>query len=163
YSLSVTYAFDGPQLLGTGGALRRGLTQLGEIFWVTYGDTLLTVPMKEVEESYRASGLRALMTVLHNRDRWDRSNVAVAAGMVVEYRKGSALGTFEHIDYGMSILPIAAFEAFPPDRAFDLEEVLSGLVAARELAAFEVQERFYEIGTPESYAETVAFFSTTMR
>jgi NDP-sugar pyrophosphorylase family protein len=100
------------------------------------------------------------MTVLRNCDRWDRSNVAVADGMVVEYRKGAAPGTFEYIDYGMSIVPAEAFEELPADRPFDLQQVLSGFVAANELAAFEVQERFYEIGTPESYRETAAYLES---
>ena len=44
------------------------------------------------------------MTVFRNRDAWDASNVALRGGMVGEYRKGAPRGTYEYIDYGMSIL-----------------------------------------------------------
>src|SRR5262245_36584726 len=35
--LHVDYSHDGDRLLGTGGALRRALPLLGELFWVLYG------------------------------------------------------------------------------------------------------------------------------
>src|SRR5271170_419641 len=41
--LSLQYSFDGPRLLGTGGALRRALPMLGEVFWVMYGDSYMDV------------------------------------------------------------------------------------------------------------------------
>ena len=41
FGLHVEYAFDGPQLLGTAGALRRALPMLGDAFAVIYGDSYL--------------------------------------------------------------------------------------------------------------------------
>src|SRR4249920_371008 len=43
FGLRVEYVFDGPKLLGTAGALRRALPQLGDAFAVTYGDSYLPV------------------------------------------------------------------------------------------------------------------------
>ena len=43
WGVRLRYAFDGPALLGTGGALRRALPLLGEAFFVLYGDSYLTV------------------------------------------------------------------------------------------------------------------------
>jgi NDP-sugar pyrophosphorylase family protein len=76
---------------------------------------------------------------------------------VAEYRKGAPPGTYEYIDYGMSILTAGAFASFPPGTAFDLAEVLQSLIAAGELAAFEVQERFYEIGSEAGFEEADAY------
>jgi hypothetical protein len=75
---------------------------------------------------------------------------------VTEYRKGAPPGTFEYIDYGMSILTSGAFAPFPPGTTFDLAEVLQSLIAAGELAGFEVEERFYEIGSEAGFRETDA-------
>src|SRR2546428_105622 len=88
------------------------------------------------------SGRQGLMTVFRNCDAWDSSNVALREGLVAEYRKGAAPGTYEYIDYGMSILTAGAFAPFPPGTPFDLARVLQSLIAAGELAAFEVEERF---------------------
>src|SRR2546426_5413320 len=63
YGLDIELLPDGDQLLGTGGAVRRALPQLGDVFWVTYGDTYLSVPMVEVEEVFRRAGRQGLMTV----------------------------------------------------------------------------------------------------
>ena len=44
------------------------------------------------------------MTVLHNRDRWEPSNVSVAASSSSSYAKGAPAGTHEYIDYGYLLL-----------------------------------------------------------
>jgi NDP-sugar pyrophosphorylase family protein len=136
--------------------VRRALPQLGDAFWVTYGDTYLSVPMAEVEETFCRAGRQGLMTVFRNRDAWDSSNVALREGLVAEYRKGAPPGTYEYIDYGMSILTSGAFAPFPSGTTFDLAEVLQSLIAAGELAGFEVEERFYEIGSEIGFQETDA-------
>jgi NDP-sugar pyrophosphorylase family protein len=156
YGLHLDIVPDGAGLLGTGGAVRRALPQLGDAFWVTYGDTYLSVPMAEVEETFCRAGRQGLMTVFRNRDAWDASNVALREGLVAEYRKGAAPGTYEYIDYGMSILTAGAFAPFPSGTTFDLAEVLQSLIAAGELAGFEVEERFYEIGSETGFQETDA-------
>src|SRR4051812_21922737 len=43
HGVVVRYAHDGPRLLGTGGALRRAVPLLGEVFWVMYGDSYLDI------------------------------------------------------------------------------------------------------------------------
>ncbi|HWD08718.1 MAG TPA: NTP transferase domain-containing protein [Actinomycetota bacterium] len=154
YGLEVAVVLDGEVLLGTGGAVRRALPELGEVFWVTYGDTLLSVPVAAAEAAFRSTRRPGLMTVLENHDAWDLSNVAVSGDLVVEYRKGAPPGTFAFIDYGMVILTRAAVASFPEGAPFDLAEVLHGLVHGRQLTAFAVTERFHEIGSDAGYVET---------
>jgi len=154
FGLEVDYAFDGPKLLGTGGAIRAALDRLPAEFWVTYGDTLLQVPIEAVEEPFLASSLTACMTVLRNRDRWETSNVAVAGGLVAAYEKGATPGTYDHIDYGMILFRRAAFERFASGEVFDLAHLLTLLVRDRQLGSFEVEDRFYDIGTEERYQST---------
>src|SRR6187431_438884 len=64
FGLEVRYSYDGPKLLGTGGALKRALPLLGERFFILYGDSFLPVDFGAVEAAFRASGKPALMTVL---------------------------------------------------------------------------------------------------
>jgi NDP-sugar pyrophosphorylase family protein len=93
------------------------------------------------------------MTVLRNRDQWQPSNTSVVAGRVAAYTKGDPPGTHEFIDYGYMLLPVTALGDTDAE-AFDLYVVLQKLITARELAAFEVYERFHDIGTPEALEET---------
>jgi NDP-sugar pyrophosphorylase family protein len=62
-----------------------------------------------------------------------------------------------HIDYGLGVLTDRAFDSFPSDQPFDLAAVYRRLLEQDDLAAVEVFERFYEIGSPEGLEETRAF------
>lgn len=154
FGLDVEYAFDGPKLLGTGGAIRAALDRLPAEFWVTYGDTLLQVPIEAVEERFLSSSLMACMTVLRNGDRWETSNVAIEGGLVAAYEKGAPPGKYDYIDYGMILFRRAAFERFPSGEVLDLADLLTLLVRDRQLGWFEVEDRFYDIGTEERYQAT---------
>jgi N-acetyl-alpha-D-muramate 1-phosphate uridylyltransferase len=159
WELSIEYAFDGQPLLGTGGALKRALPALGDAFFVLYGDSLLTCDLAAVERAFVASGRAGLMTVFRNNDRWDRSNVQFEEGRLLRYDKAHHTHAMQHIDYGLGVLTARALLPFPDDQPFDLAPVYQQLLAADELAAIEVSDRFYEIGSPEGLEETRAFLA----
>jgi NDP-sugar pyrophosphorylase family protein len=152
----VAYSYDGPELDGTLGAVRRALPLLGERFLVLYGDTYLRIDYRAAAAQWRASGLPAMMTVLHNEDRWDRSNVLYRDGLVVRYDKRSPTPEMNWIDYGLGGLTLQALERADEDER-DLAALYERLAAEGELLGIEASERFYEIGTPESLAETERF------
>jgi NDP-sugar pyrophosphorylase family protein len=58
-----------------------------------------------------------------------------------------------HIDYGVSVFQATVFNAYPADTPFDLAEVMGRLVREKQLAGYEVRERFYEIGSLAGLAE----------
>jgi NDP-sugar pyrophosphorylase family protein len=174
WGVRLRYVFDGPRRLGTGGAIRNALRELGEAFFVLYGDSYLECDYAAVERAFRASGKRGLMTVCRNDDRWDRSNVLLEHGRIVRYDKKHRTPDMRHIDYGLGVFRADAFVAQgdgglgdagaeAPDckesteSAFDLATVYQDLVARDDLAGFEVRGRFYEIGSPEGLAETRAY------
>lgn len=159
WNLSLDYVFDGETLLGTGGALKRALPELGEAFFVLYGDSLLTCDLAAVERAFLATRCAGLMTVLRNDDRWDRSNVHYEDGRLLRYDKTHQTPDMRHIDYGLGVLTSRALATFPPDHPFDLALVYQRLLADNELAAFEVSERFYEIGSREGLEETRAYLT----
>lgn len=153
----ITYVFDGPVALGTGGALRRALSELGEAFFVLYGDSYLDCDYRAVERVFTASGKSGLMTVCRNDDQWDRSNVLMENGRIIRYDKVAPTPDMQHIDYGLGVFKASAFdpERAPARRgAFDLASLYQDLLAADDLASFEVPARFYEIGSPSGLAAT---------
>lgn len=154
FGLEVACAYDGPRLLGTGGALRRALPLLGERFLVLYGDSYLECDYAAVSRSFEASGKLGLMTVFRNQGRWDTSNVVFRDGRILRYSKGARIPEMEHIDYGLGGLSAEALRPYPDEAPLDLATVYEDLLARGELAGFEVAERFYEIGSPEGLAET---------
>jgi NDP-sugar pyrophosphorylase family protein len=153
FGVKLDYSFDGPKLLGTGGALKRALPLLGMEFFVLYGDSYLPIEYRPIAEFFRRSGKSGCMTVYRNEGRYDISNVVFRDGNVVVYDKKNRLPEMHHIDYGLSLFQAAAFNAYPADKPFDLAGVMGNLVRERQLAGYEVRERFYEMGSSAGLAE----------
>ena len=153
FGVKIDYVFDGPKLLGTGGALIQALPKLGEAFYVLYGDSYLKIDYAATAEFFVKSGKLGLMTVFENRGRFDTSNVWFENGAIKLYDKKARLPEMHHIDYGLGLFRSQAFDGFPRDQVVDLAEVQKTLVARGELAGYEVTERFYEIGSPAGLAE----------
>ncbi|HTT66323.1 MAG TPA: nucleotidyltransferase family protein [Bryobacteraceae bacterium] len=150
FGLAIDYSFDGPVLLGTAGAVRRALPLLGGQFFVLYGDSYLPCSYRAAAEAFRAAGQPGLMTVYRNEDRWDASNVEFTEGRIVAYDKKNRTARMRHIDYGLGVFSRAAFEDAPHA---DLADIYRGLLCRGQLAAFEVRERFYEIGSFDGIRE----------
>jgi NDP-sugar pyrophosphorylase family protein len=145
FALAVEYSFDGPMLLGTAGALRQALRLLGDAFFVLYGDSYLPCDYHAVEEAFRSSGKPALMTVFRNEGRWDASNIEFTGGRIAAYDKLKHTPRMRHIDYGLGVFSRTPVERITPP--YDLAALYQDLLGRDELAALEVPERFYEIGS----------------
>ncbi len=153
FGVRLDYSFDGPKLLGTGGAIQRALPLLGDEFFVLYGDSYLPVEYRPIAEFFRHSGKLGLMTVYRNEGRYDTSNVVFHDGEIVVYDKKNRPPEMRHIDYGLSLFKASVFGSYSTGQPFDLAEVMGKLVRERQLAGYEVRERFYEIGSPAGLAE----------
>jgi NDP-sugar pyrophosphorylase family protein len=147
------YSFDGDKLLGTGGAIKRALPKLGGEFFILYGDSYLPVQYAPVAEHFHRCGKPGLMTVYRNEGKYDTSNVVFRDGEIVAYDKKAKLPEMRHIDYGLSLFKSPVFDGYAAGQVFDLAEVMGGLVREKQLAGYEVFERFYEMGSPEGLPE----------
>jgi NDP-sugar pyrophosphorylase family protein len=157
FGLRVEYSFDGPTLLGTGGALKRALSLLGRRFFVLYGDSYLPIDYRKVARAFVNGGTPGLMTVYGNQGRWDTSNVQFEAGKILRYDKKQLTPGMHHIDYGLGVLAAETLASWPENEPFDLADVYQHLLAKKQLSGHEVTERFYEIGSPAGLAELDAF------
>ncbi len=153
FGMDVQYVFDGEIALGTGGAVRNALKLLDEPFFVLYGDSYLPCDYADIQAFFDANKRLGLMTIFHNQGRWDTSNVQAVNGRILHYDKKSHTPYMEYIDYGLGMFQPAAFASLPEERLTDLAEVYQQLVADHELLAYEVRQRFYEIGSFEGLKE----------
>lgn len=154
FGIQTEYSFDGDKLLGTGGALRKSLKFFGDNFFILYGDSYLDAEFENINEYFLKSNKTGLMTVLKNDGKWDKSNIEFENGEILVYDKKVTSGEMRYIDYGLGILNKKAFEDFENREVFDLEEVYRKLLKKKQLAGFEVHERFYEIGSFTGLEET---------
>ena len=67
FGVEVVYAFDGPEPVGTAGALRRRRACSATRFLVTYGDAYLRIDHGRSRTPFEAGALPGLMTVFRER------------------------------------------------------------------------------------------------
>jgi NDP-sugar pyrophosphorylase family protein len=147
FDLDIQYSFDGPVLLGTAGALKNAIPLLGDVFFTLYGDSYLPCNYAEIQHAFLESGLPALMTVYRNDGRWDSSNVEFDGARILAYDKVHRNPRMRHIDYGLGVFRREALDAVSDGETYDLASLYQELLAHNQLAAREVSERFYEIGS----------------
>jgi len=158
--INIKYSFDGPVLLGTGGAIKQALPLLEKSFFILYGDSFLPINFSEVEKAYLSSNKLGLMTVLKNENQWDKSNVIYQMNSLIEYNKEVIRPNMHYIDYGLGILNSNVFNAYPAEESFDLSKVYNQLSLNKQLYGFEVFERFYEIGSHQGILETEEYLTS---
>jgi NDP-sugar pyrophosphorylase family protein len=159
FGLRIAYSYDGARPLGTLGAVRQAAPGLGSRFLVLYGDTYLRIDYAAAARAWELSGRPALMTVLRNEGRWDVSNVSFDGELVTAYEKRDPVPGMEWIDYGLGGLKTDTLDAVGDD-VNDLADLYQELARRRKLFGFAATERFYEIGAPQSLAETSAFLTS---
>ncbi len=154
--ISISYSYDGEKLLGTGGAVRSALHLLDDDFLLIYGDSFMDIDYAEMLYRYergKAAGARALMTVLRNNNRFDKSNVVMDGGRLVLYDKHNPSADMNYIDYGACMYERSLFEDYGENEAFDIATIQHELSVKGEMVAQIVTKRFYEIGSPASLEE----------
>jgi NDP-sugar pyrophosphorylase family protein len=153
FGVQIAYSYDGDKLLGTGGAIKKLLPKLPDRFFVLYGDSYLPIDYQAVAAQFHKSGKPALMTVFHNENAWDRSNVWFEGQTIRRYSKTERLSQMRYIDYGLTVCSRSIFDDHPAGEPFDLGVVFEELSRRGELAGYEVHQRFYEVGSHEGLEE----------
>ncbi len=166
WGMRVRYADEGPQLLGTAGALRSALNAglLPDRFLLLYGDSYLPINYRPVWDAFVHSDCPALMTVFRNDGQWESSNVAYEDNHLLIYdktRRHELTPRMRHIDYGLSAMHRSVVEHLvPPEGPADLADVFHRLSMARRLAGYEVSERFFEVGSPQGLLDLERYLKT---
>ncbi len=153
FGVQIVYSWERDGLLGTAGALKNAEPLLAPEFFVTYGDSYLLLDYREIMRQFREGDALGMMVVYRNHDRWERSNVALRDGHVAAYDKTLRLPGMVYINEGLSVLRRRALRLIPDGEPVSQEEFYSGLIARRELLAYETPQRFYEIGSMEGIEE----------
>jgi len=150
FGVSIDYSED-PELLGTGGALRRAAPFLEDTFILVFGDTFARVNYGEFLEAGYETNCSLLMTVA-SRDAMGlpRGNVKVDEGdRVAAYRPrgGKECG---HVDAGVLFIDKSVIRLLRVNEKSSLESTIYPYLIERgEVAAFIMDGRFYDIGTVE--------------
>jgi NDP-sugar pyrophosphorylase family protein len=153
FGIHVEYIPDGDNPLGTGGAIRRALKLLDGPFFVLYGDSYLPCDYADIQAFFCAEKQPGLMTVYRNQGKWDTSNVEMADGQILAYDKVNQTSRMAFIDYGLGMFVPDAFTHLADGQRADLADIYQALVSQKHLLAYEVKQRFYEIGSFDGLRE----------
>lgn len=157
WGIKIRYSHDGNKLLGVIGALKRAEEMLDDAFIMTYGDNYLAVDYSKMIDRLISSGMLGVMAVYHNKGRYGKSDADVKDGLVVKYSKSmQGLGW---INYGALAFRKKALAFVPKDTFYGEEEFHSRLIEMKEMGAFVVRRRFYDIGSPYSLKEFEEYIS----
>jgi NDP-sugar pyrophosphorylase family protein len=160
FGVRVRYSDEGPNLLGTAGAIRNALDLLAPTFLVTYGDSYLPFdyaePLRILERSADCDGV---MAVYGNAGAWDASNVVTDGSWVLRYEKGNPDPAFDHIDYGATAVRREVVAALPAGEKIGFDAIQRDLAARKRLRACVARDRFFEIGSPEGLAALDAYLT----
>lgn len=151
--VSIRYSEEGERLMGTAGALKRAEPLLDDEFFLIYGDSYLLLDYAAVMAYFRSQDRLALMVIYRNENLYDRSNVAASDGFVKAYDKEKQTSDMVYINYGVSVLRKETLEHIPPRRPYSQEELYERFIEERQLLAYETDQRFYEVGSPDGLAE----------
>ena len=149
------YSFDGPQLLGTAGALRQALPLLGDAFFVIYGDSYLPCDYRRPWQRFRRVGQARPDDGLPQRGPVGHSNVEFAGGRILAYDKANRTPAMRHIDYGLGVFQRDALRrcagAASPTT---WPRFTRTCCAAENWPRGSRPKRFYEIGSVEGIARS---------
>jgi NDP-sugar pyrophosphorylase family protein len=161
YGVHLRYSIE-DKLLGTAGALKNAEALLADRFFVLYGDSYVFLDFQKIMSWYQSQNKLALCTVYKNENQYDKSNMVINGNMVILYSKTETSEDMKYIDYGASIFNKEVLNLIPANRPYALEDVTTGLIEMKQLLAFEVKDRFYEIGSAQGLQDFRNFAKRTL-
>jgi len=145
FGVSIQYSKE-DRRLGTAGALKNAEDLLDDVFFTLYGDSYLFVDFRATMSFFESRNKPALMSVYKNHDKYKRSNTAVAGEFVTKYSKHEKTADIVYIEYGANIFRKQTLKMIPEGH-YSLEELFPRLIERQEVLAYEVEKRFYEVGS----------------
>lgn len=148
WGVEVSYSFDGPELLGTGCAIKKALHLLGKEFGVLYGDSYLDIDYKYIMNTFKYRKRDGLMTLYHDPKN---ANINMSSSLyeITRYDKNSRPHEMCYVDYGFSVFRENAFTGKNLGMNFDLAIVCQYLIMRNALIGYEIFKPYQEIGSKE--------------
>jgi NDP-sugar pyrophosphorylase family protein len=149
FDVEIIYSAE-EEPLGTGGALLKANRLLDDLFYVSYGDSLLPIDLAPIIELYSAQPALGVITVYDNHENIAANNVQLDAdGLVLAYDKQESTADMNGVEAGISLLSKTILE-LAIDRKFSMEmDIFPKLINRGRLFGLLTPQRFFDIGTAE--------------
>lgn len=148
HGIKIKYSED--KQLDVFGAVKNAESLLKDDFFMMYGDSYLpALDFNDMYKKFTNQNKLAMMAVWKNNNQVDKSNLKVEEGEVTKVGDYSS----DYIDYGATVMKKKALKIISPDQPFSTKEFWEKLSNIHELAAYEINERLYHIGSKEALQE----------
>lgn len=147
FGVKVSYAYDGTEPLGTGGALVNAVRELQSDFAVTYGDSYLPTNFDAAKKVFFNTDKSGLITVYRNSNELVKSNMKKLESGGFIYSKNPLRKDCDFVDYGMFFLKKEEFMCHLRTPPWDIGNLIAEMLEKDRLETFEILERFYEVGS----------------
>lgn len=149
FGVKIRYSADGDMLLGTAGSLKNAQALLADHFFLTFGDAYPVLDYQAAWNRFLSTRNTAMMVVLKNTNRYGRSNTVVQNERVTFYSKTENAPGMEYIEFGVTFMNKQALDVLSDHYPIDLEILYRKIISKNQMAALEVKQRIYDIGSPE--------------
>ena len=146
--LPISYSFDGEQLLGTGGAVKKALSTLSSNpVLVVNGDTLQSFELDPVLTDFNRHGL-SIVVAKRVENSGQFGTIAEKDGFVSSFREKKDISP-GLVNSGCYLLPVQVFSDWELPDAFSLEnDFLPKLADDMKLRVVTADGEFNDFGTP---------------
>ena len=162
--LHISYSLE-DKPLGTGGALRWALPHVSsDTVLVMNGDSYTDVDLSAYVSWFFQRDCKAalLLTKVPDATRYGKV-ILNENDDILAFKEKQADAGAGWINAGVYLVERPLVAAIPAERPYSLEREFFPSLVGKGLSGCRMEGRFIDIGTPESYAQTEAFFAVESR
>ena len=159
----VRYSWEQPVVLGSAGGPRHALPIIGApTFFIVNGDTLTDLALAPLADAHARSGARVTMALTPNRDpdRYGGVDDRRRTRHGIRRAGPKAAGSYHFI--GVQAAEASVFAGLKDGETINSLGVYDTLIASKpgSIRGHLCDAAFWDIGTPEDYAATDAYFGS---
>lgn len=159
WGLRVEYAVSAVED-DTGRRLALAASRLDQHFLFMYCDNYWPMGFDRMWARYVTAGAPALLTVYRNRDRYSRDNVRLDdEGFITVYDKTRTAPDLSGVEIGFGIFRREMLSLLPEGNVSFEQDLYPRLAAARQVAAFLTDHRYYGVSSLERLPVTEQFLA----
>lgn len=149
FGLNIVYSYDGEELLGTGGALKKTESLLNNSFFFINGDVYYDLDYRKIAEEFEKNPTLGLMVVYHNRDKITQNNVIVQKGKLLRYDRDRIDPKLNEVDGSVYVFKKEILDMLPEGKSALEIETFQKLIDSNQFRVYMPENRYYTNGTPE--------------
>lgn len=134
-------------LLGTGGAIKKIINKLDDIFFVMNGDTFLFLDLKKMITNFYKNKKNILMVAYKNNDHHHKNNIDIYQKKLIYNKKSKK--KMNYLDYGILLIKKKTFNK--KKKKFEIADLLFEESLKGNISYILTKKRFFEINDLAGY------------